>query len=266
MRLPALPPVPSTPTGAEVSLPLWPPLLATRGPGDRSAPHSHHAMHFVLATSGSLRARAGGRPWIEAAGVLTAPDVVHEIDARGVDVLIVFLEPESDVGGTVAAALAEPLGPLPSADRDELVRGADPGALMGAAGAAWTAQAARACGARPLEGRRAIHPRVRKLLRMLKVAEAEPATSLEGLAAQVALSPGRLMHVFTASIGIPLRPYLGWLRLQRAAGAIVSGLPLTDAAHQAGFSDAAHMTRAFGRMFGVAPSKLQKAARRGRVE
>ena len=266
MRLPALPPVPSTPTGAEVSLPLWPPLLATRGPGDRSAPHSHHAMHFVLATSGSLRARAGGRPWIEAAGVLTAPDVVHEIDARGVDVLIVFLEPESDVGGTLAAALAEPLGPLPSADRDELVRGADPGALMGAAGAAWTAQAARACGARPLEGRRAIHPRVRKLLRMLKVAEAEPATSLEGLAAQVALSPGRLMHVFTASIGIPLRPYLGWLRLQRAAGAIVSGLPLTDAAHQAGFSDAAHMTRAFGRMFGVAPSKLQKAARRGRVE
>jgi AraC-like DNA-binding protein len=264
--LPALPPVPSTPTGAEVSLPLWPPLLATRGPGDRSAPHSHHAMHFVLATSGSLRARAGGRPWIEAAGVLTAPDVVHEIDARGVDVLIVFLEPESDVGGTLAAALAEPLGPLPSADRDELVRGADPGALMGAAGAAWTAQAARACGARPLEGRRAIHPRVRKLLRMLKVAEAEPATSLEGLAAQVALSPGRLMHVFTASIGIPLRPYLGWLRLQRAAGAIVSGLPLTDAAHQAGFSDAAHMTRAFGRMFGVAPSKLQKAARRGRVE
>jgi len=224
-------------------------------------------MHFVLAASGSLRARAGGRgPWLEAAGVVTAPDVAHEIDARGVDVLIVFLEPESDVGGTLAAALAEPLTPLDAGDRDELVRGADPGALMGAAGAAWTAQAARACGARPLEGRRAIHPRVRKLLRMLKVAEAEPATSLEGLAAQVALSPGRLMHVFTASIGIPLRPYLGWLRLQRAAGAIVSGLPLTDAAHQAGFSDAAHMTRAFGRMFGVAPSKLQKAARRGRVE
>src|SRR6185437_5285407 len=37
------------------------PLLATRGPGDRSAPHSHHAMHFVLAMSGSRRARAGAR-------------------------------------------------------------------------------------------------------------------------------------------------------------------------------------------------------------
>jgi len=36
---------------------------------------------------------------------------------------------------------------------------------------------------------------------------------------------------------------------------------LTDAAHQAGFSDAAHMTRAFRRMFGVTPSKLQTAAR-----
>ena len=70
-----------------MALPLWPPVLATRGPGDRSAPHSHHAMHFVLAASGSLRARAGGRgPWLEAAGVVTAPDVAHEIDARGVDV------------------------------------------------------------------------------------------------------------------------------------------------------------------------------------
>jgi len=260
--LPALPSAPPSPGGDGVALPLWPPVLATRGPGDRSAPHSHHAMHFVLAASGSLRARAGGRgPWLEAAGVVTAPDVAHEIDARGVDVLIVFLEPESDVGGTLAAALAEPLTPLDAGDRDELVRGADPGALMGAAGAAWTARAARACGARRLERGHAIHPRVRKLLRLLKVAEPEPPASLDGLAAQVSLSPGRLMHVFTTSIGIPLRPYLAWLRLQRAAGAIVSGAPLTDAAHQAGFSDAAHMTRAFRRMFGVTPSKLQTAAR-----
>ena len=65
------------------------------------------------------------------------------------------------------------------------------------------------------------------------------------------------MHVFTASIGIPLRPYLGWLRFQRAARAIVSGIPLTDAAMAAGFADAAHMTRTFRRMFGVPPSALR---------
>jgi transcriptional regulator GlxA family with amidase domain len=104
---------------------------------------------------------------------------------------------------------------------------------------------------------RRVHPRVRKLLRLLRTAAEESDTSLEALATAVGLSPGRLMHVFTASIGIPLRPYLAWLKLQRAAGAIVSGAPLGEAAHAAGFADSAHMSRTFRRMFGVAPSALQ---------
>jgi transcriptional regulator GlxA family with amidase domain len=66
------------------------------------------------------------------------------------------------------------------------------------------------------------------------------------------------MHVFTSSIGIPLRPYLAWLRVQRAAVDIVSGSPLSDAAQAAGFSDAAHMSRTFRRMLGIPPSLLRK--------
>ena len=58
------------------------------------------------------------------------------------------------------------------------------------------------------------------------------------------------MHVFTESIGIPLRPYLSWLRVQRAAMAIVNGSLLGEAAHTAGFADASHMTRTFKRMLG----------------
>jgi AraC-like DNA-binding protein len=67
------------------------------------------------------------------------------------------------------------------------------------------------------------------------------------------------MHAFTESVGIPLRPYLAWLKLQRAAAAIVSGSSLAEAAHGAGFADAAHMTRSFKRMFGVKPSELRPA-------
>ena len=36
------------------SLPLWPPLLATRGVGGTSARHAHHAMHIVLAVDVDL--------------------------------------------------------------------------------------------------------------------------------------------------------------------------------------------------------------------
>ena len=85
----------------------------------------------------------------------------------------------------------------------------------------------------------------------------DDATSLEGLARAVGLSPSRLMHVFTSSVGIPLRPYLAWLRVQRAAIEIVSGNSLTDAALASGFADAAHMSRTFRRMLGIPPSLLR---------
>jgi AraC-like DNA-binding protein len=253
MRLPTLP---APPAGA-YPLPLWPPLLATRGRGGRSELHAHHAMHFVLATSGRLRTRTvDTQGWSEAAGVLTAPDVVHAIDATGVDVLLVFLDPESEVGAALAATVGGSLRAISSAERDVLVEGADPRAILREGGAAWTRQALRTLGGAALVAKRPVHPRVRKLLAVLRASDGAQDTSLEGLAAAVGLSPGRLMHVFTESIGVPLRPYLAWLKLQRAAGAIVGGAPLTDAAQAADFADAAHMSRTFRHMLGISPSAL----------
>ena len=257
MRLPGAPIV-DDPRG---ELPPWPPLLATRGPGSRSTSHAHHAMHVVACTSGELRFRgAGAARWRRASGVLTAPDVAHEIDARGAEVLIVFLDPESDAGRALRAALRGPIRALSGEERERLVAGARPEDLMRAQGVEWTARAVEALdGPRPPRGgaARPPHPGVRKLLRLLRAMPSGSDTSLEALARAVSLSPGRLMHAFTASVGIPLRPYLGWLRLQRAAAGIVAGLPLAEAAHAAGFADSAHMTRTFRRMFGVVPSALR---------
>jgi len=54
----------------------------------------------------------------------------------------------------------------------------------------------------------------------------------------------------------PQRPYILWLRLQRAAGDMTDGASVTSAAHRAGFSDSAHLTRTFRRMLGATPSDL----------
>jgi len=80
--------------------------------------------------------------------------------------------------------------------------------------------------------------------------------SLKKLAAVSGLSQSRFMHVFTESIGVPLRPYFLWLRLQRAACELMDGQSVTHAAHGAGFSDAAHLTRTFRRMLGTTPTDL----------
>jgi AraC-like DNA-binding protein len=250
--------LPSVIAGAgNAPLPQWPPLLATRGPGALSELHKHHASHFVVALAGSLKVRTRAkRPWQEAAGVLTAADCEHAIDARGVETLLVFLDPESDMGAGVSRLSGGAARLLTASERDTLVRGADPRAIVGAGGADWLSRAL-ACLGGPVElPARVVHPRVKKLLRRLHAGLAGD-TSLESLAAEVGVSPGRLMHAFTESLGIPLRPYLAWLRLQRAAVAIVSGMPLAAAAQAAGFADSAHMARTFRRMFGVPPSALR---------
>jgi transcriptional regulator GlxA family with amidase domain len=247
------------PASISAELPSWPPLLATRGPGAASSPHAHHAMHLVVCARGELRVRAGARGrWRAAAGVVTAPDVPHEIDARGEEILLVFLDPESAAGAALAAALGGPLRLVTAAERAALgVEATDPIALMRRDPEEWVARLLGVLGVTPAP-RRSTHPRVRAVLRRLRSRSAEDEVSLASLAADVGLSPGRLMHAFTESIGIPLRPYLSWLRLQRAAASIVAGVPLATAAAAAGFSDAAHMSRTFRRMFGMAPSQIAR--------
>ncbi|HET6339365.1 MAG TPA: AraC family transcriptional regulator [Polyangiales bacterium] len=270
------------PARTQADFPLWPPLLASRGKGGRSGKHAHHALHFVLAIDGELRAKVGDR-WRCAAGVVTAPDAVHEIDASDSEVLIVFLDPESVAGAAIAGliASAEPLldsstvGSRPRAkartqafrsltasERDQLVD-LTPAQLMRKDGVAWAQRTAAVLGASSslgvTPGAVNVHPRVRRALRHLQSLPPEGDQSLEALAKVAGLSEGRFMHAFTESVGIPLRPYLAWLKLQRAAAAIVTGSSLGEAAHGAGFSDAAHMTRSFRRMFGVKPSELRPA-------
>lgn len=212
-------------------------------------------MHIVLGVGGDLRARAAGAPWKKSAGVLTAPDVAHEIDARETEVLLVFLDPESVTGATLRGVI-EGVRMITHDERAALLKDASPERIMQADGEAWTRYANEVLGGAALPDRRPLHPRVRRLLQLMRE-EATEDTSLEALADAVKLSPSRLMHVFTESVGVPLRPYLAWLKVQRAAAAIVAGEPLAQAAHAAGFADAGHMTRTFKRMFGMPPSALR---------
>ncbi len=240
---------------ADDALPHWPPVLALEGPGATSDTHAHHAIHAVFAREGTLRLRCGEAVY-EGPAVVTAPDTPHALDAAGRDVVLVFLDPESDGGRRLAAQLAEPVAVLDGAVRDAVVAAWSPAAWMGPEGRARVDALITALGGDGAGPPRAMHPRVRRVLAHLRTAEAEDDTSLDALSAVAGLSPGRLMHAFTDSVGIPLRPYLAWLKLQRAATAIARGAALGEAAHAAGFSDAAHLSRTFRRMFGMAPSAI----------
>jgi AraC family transcriptional regulator len=80
--------------------------------------------------------------------------------------------------------------------------------------------------------------------------------TLQVIAGEAFLSPSRFRHLFVAETGTALRPYLLWRRFLRAWELIRAGEPISVAAHDAGFADAAHLTRTSNRMFGFAPSAL----------
>jgi AraC-like DNA-binding protein len=253
-----LPPAPShAPTDAFT----WPSALIVWGPGSWSDLHRHHCVQLVMALQGRLRMRerARGR-WIACDAVLVKPDAWHEVDARGTEVLIAFVEAESDVGAALLAQLIADATPIPSdiatTWRAEL---GQPGQIDKARVESWVTQSL-------LQGRvpPAIDRRIKRALKIVRENLTEPETpeapartlSLESLAETVGLSTSRFMHLFTTSVGIPLRPYILWLRLQRAAGEIAQRKSITDAAHAAGFADAAHLTRTFRRMLGATPRQI----------
>jgi len=82
--------------------------------------------------------------------------------------------------------------------------------------------------------------------------------SVQEIAAGVELSESRFSHLFTENVRIPVRRYLLWLRLRDAMHLLAQGKSLTETAHEAGFSDSAHLTRTFRGMLGIAPSALIK--------
>jgi AraC-like DNA-binding protein len=77
------------------------------------------------------------------------------------------------------------------------------------------------------------------------------------LAKWTSLSESRARHLFKEETGVPFTQYLKWLRMMKAIKhACTSGKSLTDAAHMAGFSDSAHLSRMFKQFFGLMPSSV----------
>lgn len=98
-------------------------------------------------------------------------------------------------------------------------------------------------------------PRLESILLALRESlRTEPAPNRERLAGIAGLSESRFSHWFRERTGMPARGYRKWLRLACAVEYTLAGKNLTAAAHEAGFSDQSHFTRAFVEAFGIAPS------------
>jgi AraC-like DNA-binding protein len=224
------------------------------GPGFTADRHSHHCVQLLMVMRGMLRIRTGPRDkWKSCGAALVRPDAVHEVQVpQRSTLLIAFVDVESELGAALCETIPDKISRIP-AKRVAQWRAAVGHDLDQTRVEQWVRKDL-------LTGRRAvrIHPAVNRVLKHIRQRLGrEEDFSLKSLAAVSGLSPSRLMHVFTDSMGVPLRPYILWLRLQRGSCELMNGATATEAAHIAGFADGAHLTRTFRRMLGTTPSELE---------
>lgn len=226
----------------------------------RTAPHAHHAIQVSLALDdgGSFFLGEPGEPDVERKAAIVMSRLRHRFDGRGGTVAQVFTEPETALGHALVERFpGKGIQPVPL----EVVSG--PARALGEAFHRGEDDEALVRLAREVAGRLAgaslaqppVSSRIEAVIDHLAAGKGSPV-SLAQAAALVHLSPGRFRHLFVEETGTTFRAYALWVRIQHAIGAMMAGRSWTEAAHDAGFADSAHLSRTFRRMFGVSPNMI----------
>ena len=218
--------------------------------------HSHHAIQISLALGGWFQLDTQDAH-IRSEVAAVAADTKHVINAEGLTG-IVFIEPESAAGRAITRRLfaerelvaveTETVGDF----RERLAAASTTQDDQQLVGLGRELVSALSAGVTVSE----TDPRIRKVIAWAAKQIDQPISLSDALAVG-GLSASRLRHLFVEQTGLPFKTYLLWLRLTRAVEVVAGGASLTQAAHEAGFSDSAHFSRTFRRMFGVPAAALR---------
>lgn len=236
---------------------LW--LLASEHDTSEVAPHAHHAIQITFGLKGAFTL-GNDEQRLSGPIVAVAGDTRHVFRASGAAAFL-FVAPESVAGIALAATLfrqgplARLASPAAMAALTTLRRCFDAGttgAALREIGRGIVADLAIGAGAaRP-------DPRVIGMIGYA-AGHLEDRVTLPAAADHINLSPSRARHLFVAHTGLPFKAYVLWLRLELAVQLYAGGASLTEAAHQAGFADSAHLSRTFRRTFGLPAAALRLA-------
>ena len=91
--------------------------------------------------------------------------------------------------------------------------------------------------------------------RAVQLVDDDPAAAhtLDALAGASGLSRFQVVRGFARATGLPPHAYLLQRRVQLARQLVAAGTPLAEVAARCGFADQSHLTRVFGRTFGLPP-------------
>jgi len=221
--------------------------------------HAHHAIQIVIALDRNAAISGGDGEWQEARGIVVRPDAEHSFDCNGALGVMVFVDPESSEGAWLSTSLRQDITIVPATRLESIVP-----ELRAFAEQPDESTDIAALVRRCIQGLRSgLAPARRFDSRVTTVLEAIRASddlrmSLDDAADKACLSATRFGHLFRDQVGLPFSRYMLWRKLTRAMVAIASEGTIAAAAHAADFADAAHLTRTFYQMVGMAPSALMR--------
>ena len=233
------------------------------GPLAATSRHRHHAVQACVGPEVGFRLRLGARdPWRTFAAAVVDADVSHEFDGRGEVHAMLYLEPECGKERLNAIPAGSVLT-VPDGDGLDSIRRGMVDIVASRFAPEKVLELHRQMLlvlGRAVTERHHLDQRIERLLEAMRRSP-DAAWSLSDAAKVLALSPGRARHLFIGEIGISLRRFRRWIRLEAALHVLADGESLTTAAHSAGFADSAHLSRAFREMFGMTPSMVTGFAR-----
>ena len=236
----------------------WPDRALYLGMGVDAEVHCHHAVQVCISLEAPILVRTpADDAWKAFRAVMIKSDAPHQFQGRGQALAMLYIDPhardtlaireyaawENGLAEVSISRFAADVQTFRSCLGESYARGA----LYAACNHIIQALGDNRL-ALPKEDRRILN-----ILHMLNTQEVQ-GVSLRHIAALHGMSFWRLAHLFKDQVGLPMRRYLLWRKIILAVQTLEKAATFTEAAHHAGFSDAAHMNRTLKRMCGIKPS------------
>ncbi len=221
--------------------------------------HSHPVIQLVLAVRSTFLSKDDTGNWTNKKGLLITPNYSHECDANDVPIISVDIDPESNLGEWILTNQLKnrPILDYPSKDVATIDIDKFSEHLANEDWPAIRMIIENTFRYRQTHQTSQKDKRIQDVLDFISRNIDQNITS-EKLLELAHLSESRLIHLFKKVMGLPIRNYILWHRLQIVVELILEGNSLTATSYKAGFADQAHMTRTFTKMIGVPPSVIIK--------
>lgn len=214
--------------------------------------HSHHALEFIFGLEKPFDFYTNDAELKNIYGVLIAPDVVHQFIGNNSEYLFLFLEPELLQSKEIMDFYH--LQSFKTKELNSLTRKVNTNEILNFSFFYENLKI-------PISITPTKHisdERINQITDFIYNNLDSDQLKSKMLANQIHLSESRFLHLFKEQVFLPVRKYILWCRIQKALIQIKKSNNFTSSAYSAGFSDSAHFSRTFFKMFGVSPSAIFK--------